>query len=194
MKNKLIILFLTISLSQYYYSQNNEFNFESISVSIGSFKPQKGRSNDTPFHSNLQVNTKINKSLISFSLDGMIDFLNLLSLIGNQNRSNIQLGLLYGKEIKIYEWINLETHLGIGYFWETYKKDTFETWQEEYNYLAELPSEDIEQATFGSFSIPIKIKLLFSFSDKSSFGLNFNYSINSVSNFSSLGLVFQQMF
>ena len=193
MKKITFILMLFISLNFHGQENKEKLQIESFSLTLGSYKPQKGNDEFSPWYVDFNLTTNYKNHLFQVSIDGTYRW--LLAFIGESpKRKNIQISLLYGRRIKINNKFNFELFSGVGYLKETYTTDNFTTWKEDFSFIKDLPNNSVKKLSLNSFSVPIKLRLMFDYSKKASFGINYSHNFNSISNYNSTGLIFRHFF
>lgn len=183
----LVMLFVAFSLKA--ISQENKLKFKSVSLSYGGFQPAKGPNTTANFYASIDASMSIKKNMFSVSLNRGFD----LEVLGTGSRYNLELGFLYGLKFKLYKWVFLEAHAGIGYFQGSYYKYNSETWEDRWGFI-KSQNNTKNNIRLGSISFPIKTKLLFYMSKYFSLGAAINISINKISSLSAYGIVFQKTF
>ncbi|QMU65323.1 MAG: hypothetical protein GKR88_14155 [Flavobacteriaceae bacterium] len=181
----LFTVFYIINLS----SQNNKIKFESVSIAFGGYQPSKGPNGNANFYFSTDATFNWKRNLFSASLNRGFDW----DILIKGSRYNIELDFLYGREFKIYKWIFLQTHLGIGYFNGSYYKRDYETWENRWGFIKNQNNTK-NNIRVGSIAFPLKLKLLFYTSQSFSLGGNLNYSFNNISNVSSYSIIFLKKF
>jgi hypothetical protein len=193
---KRIILFLILIVCQNSHSQEvkkNKLQFHSFSVTFGSFAPQKGSSAYATWYTDFNLVTNYNKNLFAFSVDGSFDW--LFSFMGEKpKRQNIQMSMLYGRQVALIDKVNFEILTGLGYFKAMYRIDNFDSWEDDFYFIKKSPDNFVKKISLNSFSIPVKLRVIFAFSKDGSAGLNYSKSFNSISNYSSIGVIFRHNF
>ena len=116
----------------------------------------------------------INKNLISASCVFGSEF----TVIGDTKYDFTEPALLYGREWKPVKWFALEGFAGVGYY--VLKYSNYDT--------------DFETLHDKAISFPLRLNTKFYFSEHFGMGLNTNYSINSLSNTTTINLMFHYRF
>jgi len=102
--------------------------------------------------------------------------------------------MLYGREIKLIKNVHFEALTGIGYFKAIYRTDDFITWEDDFSFIKNRPDISVKKLSLNSLSVPVKLRLVLDYSKNGSVGLNYSQSFNSISNYSSTGLIFRYKF
>ena len=165
----LLFLLFTISV----YSQHKKIKLKSVSFALGGFQPYSGDNGNANFYAGLDLTFISNNNLFTTSLNRGFD----IDLYNFGKRYNISVDVLFGREIKILNWLKLELHTGIGVFRGSYYKNEGQKWK-----IVENADNNKNHITPISFAFPTKFKMLFYFNKKSSLGLNINVNINKISN------------
>ena len=164
-------------------SQNTNKKIKSFSFALGGFQPYSGGNGNTNFHVSIDGTYMYNKNLFTASLNRGFD----VGLYNLGKRYNLSFDALYGREIKLFSWLYLETHLGVGIFRGSYYKNENDTWR-----IVKNADNNKNHITPLSISIPAKFKILFYFSRTSSIGVNLNFNANKISNYIAYNLIFQK--
>jgi hypothetical protein len=172
------ILFTAIALSALTIKaqeSSSKLKLHAATLGFGgfSFKKANYEGGGATFFADLT--TSLDKNLISVSyLTGAE-----IGIIGGSNYQFHEYSLLYGRELKVANWLRFEGFAGLGYY------------HQQTDYL----NPDYENVPEGkSVSFPLRINTKFYFSKKFGMGFNTNYSINSVNNNFSTNLIFHYRF
>lgn len=194
MKKHFIVIIILVLFSLKNNAQENKLNLSAVSLAYGGFQPQKtsNLSSSANLYIGLDVIMTVNKHRLFFSLNRGHD----LEVLGSYGkRYNLEVDVLYGKNIKLYNWLFLEVAIGIGYFQGSYYKsdDITETWEDSWGFI-KYQDNSKNNVRLGSVSLPLKSKLLFYTSSRFSLGANINVSINKISNLTAYCFVAQWNF
>lgn len=165
------------------YSQNNELTFKSFSFALGGFQPYSGDNGNANFYASIDGTYAYKKNLFSASLNRGFD----IGLYNLGKRYNLSLDILYGREIKIFKWFTLETHIGFGFFRGSYYKNDSDKWK-----IVKNADNSINHITPFSVSFPAKFKMLFYSDKKTAFGINISTNVNTVSNYVAYCVIYQK--
>ncbi|QTE22325.1 hypothetical protein [Polaribacter cellanae] len=175
----LLFLLFTISV----YSQDKKIKLKSISFALGGFQPYSGDNGNANFFVSLDFTFKSNNNLFTTSLNRGFD----IGLYNFGKRYNLSIDVLYGREIKILNWLKLELHTGIGVFRGSYYKNEGRKWK-----IVENANNNKNHITPLSIAFPSKFKLLFYLNKKSSLGINLSTNVNNISNYIAYNLIYQK--
>ena len=155
-----ILLFFSKGLQAQNTTQKDKLSFHSFSITPLEvfFTDYSGGGAITG-----DISFAANKNIFTFSATAGEE----LAIWGRGDRFQ-QLNILYGRELKLKEWLFIDAHAGVGLFL--------------YN---------THSSHFTEIGIPLITKLRFKTGDKFSIGLKFQANINSVDNIYSVGLLLQ---
>lgn len=177
MKKTLLLLLLCYSTSSVFAQIKNENGLKFRSISAG-FGVCAGKINDGGLNFYIDATTSLKKNLFSASIviggETQIDMGGSIT----PKRDFKEFDLLYGREINLYKFFKIETHIGLAVFNEVYRNGT-------------TGFNDVSETVIG---LPIKIKCLFYTSDHFALGVNPNVTINSVDTMYSGNLIIQYKF
>lgn len=180
---KITILWFWLLLPFTMIAQEKKISLKSFSIALGGFQPYNGGNGNANFYASTDLTANLRKNLFTISLNRGFD----IDLYNLGERYNLSLDALYGREIKIFKWLKLEFHTGIGVFRGSYYKNDSDEWQ-----IVKDADNTINHITPISVSFPSKFKMLFYYNQNSSFGFNISGNINNVSNYVAYNVIFQK--
>jgi hypothetical protein len=167
MKNTIIIVLLLFSITiSFAQNTKNGFRFHSIALGFGSFSAQKGGG----IGATINVTTCLNKNLFSIEYSGGQE----LNLFGAEQIFGFDvIDLVYGRELKVFNWLAFEGFAGLGY--------------------CSIHGNEYD-VTGKSIAIPLILNTKFYYGKHFGMGFNTNYSINKINNIFTTNLIFHYKF
>lgn len=177
MKKTFLLLVLCYCTSLVFAQSKNENGLKFRSISAG-FGVCVGKINDGGLNFYIDATTALKKNLFIASIvtggEAQIDMGG--SIISKRNFKEFD--LLYGREMNVYKFFKIETHIGLAVFNEIYRNGT-------------TNFNDVSETVIG---LPIKIKILLYSYDHFALGINPNVTINSIDTMYSGNLILQYKF
>lgn len=171
MIKKFITIFLIlVSINVAAQENDSKLKIQSANIGFGGFYIKTIFSEEGGTTLFADVTFSINKHLISSSYLSGTE----IGILGNSTYNFDEISLLYGRELKVANWLSFDGFAGLGFYNQNSKN----------SYVADDKS----------VSFPIRINTKFYFNKKFGMGLNSNYSINSVNNNFSTNLIFHYKF
>lgn len=170
MKKLFLLLSLSLTICMGIQAQDKKLKIHSVNLGFGGFSIKNKYSEGGGAMLLGDFTTSYHKNLFGISLFTGAE----IGIIGKSHYSFSQVGLLYGRELKINKWFGFEAFAGIG----------------TYNQV----SESSEIMDGNAIAFPFKINAKFILYEGFGLGLNTNYSINKINNnFSANILIFYNL-
>lgn len=193
MKTIIVVIFTFISVCISAQNSENKFKIHSYQIGVGGYffknklSPTFYSSNNGGISSVLDLVGAYRQHLVAASYTSGAEFV----IYGTPNFRFNELSLLYGKELKVSNWLAFEGFAGFGFFWQNSHSYTVSQTYSSTN------SSDIGSQTSANFvpvgqtiSLPIQLNTKFYYGKHFGMGLNANYSLNRVNSVFSTHLVF----
>ena len=169
-KKIITIILILVSINVVAQENDSKLKIQSANIGFGGFYFKTILSEGGGVTLFADATFSINKHLISSSyLTGAE-----IGILGSSTYNFDEVSLLYGRELKVANWLSFEGFAGLGFYNQNSKE----------SYVVDCKS----------VSYPIRINTKFYFNKKFGMGFNTNYSINSVNNNFSTNLIFHYRF
>jgi hypothetical protein len=179
-------------------TDNNKLKIHSITAGFGGYHFKNRIPNDFDSVGEGGVTTildadfEYNKNLFAVSYQ----YGEEISLFGSKvNYKFHEFDLLYGKELKVANWMAFEGFVGFGFFSQNSRSYEASNVFTDLNVNSVNSIYDVSYVPIGqTISFPIRINTKFYFGSNFGMGLNTNYSFNQINDIFSMNLIFHYRF
>jgi hypothetical protein len=164
------LLFFLISNLSYSQNNSNKIRINSISSGFGAFYFEKSNSEGGGASFVLNGNLESNKNLVNLCFLTGAE----IGVVGSSTYNFNEFSATYGRELQFTSWFSIESFAGLGYYYQNSKNSSV--------------------VSGNSISFPIKLNLIFYFTNKIGVGIYNSYSINQLNNNLSTNLILHYKF